>query len=621
MKLVPKFQRKGKLPTMSKEQLDRMMEQKLKISSDNTRVAPKTNIEADREAKVVNKRTADNKAHKAVQERERQRRNKINQVQETPSTAQGRGELKEVNLVDKAKEHFGLANGLGQTTPISDKYRATTSFGDFMGKSVPASMSAVGTGTGLITGAVAAPFATAGAVGLGYVGDKLANKATSIVSGGEYPTWAEFVQDRTGLPRAAAEMTNPLMWTFGARGYKYGDFFNAGTFVGSKRAGNTWKQSLLDGVADSQTGKRIAEIAMRSRYDSHPTANPVPDLIQGWLTSPWNRRRAVLDYIFTGGDFSRVANKPFGYRESLAPFKQNAHDTGGAEISESLIKEFKTAPLKEKIRKLAKVHELPNDALPIYDWGKYKGQPEVAYTGGFWSTHLPRKKGYGDAVDAYLYGTEIDPAYGLRRVGVGDQSEFGVHDKWLKEHRPDDLGKIQIYEALPMKYHIPISDEAGVKIAKNIAYRGNIDTPTASFDADGQRRMLGEILVGKGDERVDVYQDGKTLLTQFPKRLAHLLKGENLQFKDVPSDNKEYKFFFDRQQDLWKYYQKDYSGKWNDHSKRHDIITLDDLGNAATYGIRFIDKAGTPFITRTPWRFDHKDYGTPTPRVLRVARH
>jgi len=56
---------------MSKEQLDRMMEQKLKISSDNTRVAPKTNIEADREAKAVNKRTADNKAHKAVQERER----------------------------------------------------------------------------------------------------------------------------------------------------------------------------------------------------------------------------------------------------------------------------------------------------------------------------------------------------------------------------------------------------------------------------------------------------------------------------------------------------------------------------------------------------------------------
>ena len=147
MKLIPKFQRKGKLPIMSKEQFEKLQEEKTKIKSDNTRVASKANRTVDTQTKQANKRIADEKARKNIQERDRKRRNQQNNVKSTPSTAQGRGELRENNLVEKAKADYGLKNGLGQMTPIADKYRHTASFGEFMGRSVPESMVSVGTFT------------------------------------------------------------------------------------------------------------------------------------------------------------------------------------------------------------------------------------------------------------------------------------------------------------------------------------------------------------------------------------------------------------------------------------------------------------------------------------------
>ena len=80
MKLISKFQRKGKLPIMSKEQFEKLQEEKTKIKSDNTRVAPKANITVDTQTKQANERIADEKARRNIQERDRQRRNQQNNV-------------------------------------------------------------------------------------------------------------------------------------------------------------------------------------------------------------------------------------------------------------------------------------------------------------------------------------------------------------------------------------------------------------------------------------------------------------------------------------------------------------------------------------------------------------
>lgn len=216
MKLISKFQRKGKLPIMSKEQFEKLQEEKTKVKSDNTRVAPKANITVDTQTKQANERIADEKARRNIQERDRQRRNQQNNVKLTPSTAQGRGELRENNLIEKAKADYGLKNGLGQMTPIADRYRHTASFGDFMGRSVPESMVSVGTFTAAPQTAL---FGLGTSLGGSYIGGKIGEqfgnkKAGQIIGSFVGPIAASGV-NRAILPTVRKTFANEFGTSYG----------------------------------------------------------------------------------------------------------------------------------------------------------------------------------------------------------------------------------------------------------------------------------------------------------------------------------------------------------------------------------------------------------------------
>lgn len=89
----------------------------------------------------ANKRIADKHAHRAVQERDQRRRNQQNGVSSAVSQAESdkyaakHGEVKNGNSVqlDKALSWYGLSNGLGQMSNVSDVGRNTRSFGDYIG--------------------------------------------------------------------------------------------------------------------------------------------------------------------------------------------------------------------------------------------------------------------------------------------------------------------------------------------------------------------------------------------------------------------------------------------------------------------------------------------------------
>ena len=65
-------------------------------------------------------------------------------------------------------------------------------------------------------------------------------------------------------------------------------------------------------------------------------------------------------------------------------------------------------------------------------------------------------------IDAFLYGREIDPRYGVRRVAVGNPNEFGVYsaNNYIKNNYSDKSQRIQVYETEPSNSDlvIPVSD-------------------------------------------------------------------------------------------------------------------------------------------------------------------
>lgn len=82
------------------------------------------------------KEASDRHAQRAVQERNQERLNRQNRVQVDNSKARAEGTIQNTNKVqvDKALSWYGISNGLGQMSNVSDTGRNTKSFGNFAGK-------------------------------------------------------------------------------------------------------------------------------------------------------------------------------------------------------------------------------------------------------------------------------------------------------------------------------------------------------------------------------------------------------------------------------------------------------------------------------------------------------
>lgn len=106
----------------------------------------------DKDTRVANKKIAERHSHRAIQERDQKRRTP--NVNVTDGYAEGTIQDANKIALDKVLSWYGLSNGLGQMTNVSDQMRNTPQFGRQMGQ-LYGDMAKVGLTTGL--GAAIAP--------------------------------------------------------------------------------------------------------------------------------------------------------------------------------------------------------------------------------------------------------------------------------------------------------------------------------------------------------------------------------------------------------------------------------------------------------------------------------
>ena len=110
------------------------------IQQANQRVKQQEKV--DKDTKAGNKRIADKHAHRAVQERDQRRRTP--NVDVTKGYSNGTIQDADKIALNKVLSWYGLSNGLGQMTNVSDQMRSTPEFANFVGKTVPLSMATTG---------------------------------------------------------------------------------------------------------------------------------------------------------------------------------------------------------------------------------------------------------------------------------------------------------------------------------------------------------------------------------------------------------------------------------------------------------------------------------------------
>ena len=173
-------------------------------------------------------------------------------------------------------------------------------------------------------------------------------------------------------------------------------------------------------------------------------------------------------------------------------------------------------------------------------------QDQWYYT-GFTNLHGEKTPaGANDMIDAFLYQKEIDPRFGLKLHSIGDQ--FGIHKNYILNNYANKMHDIPVYITTPPKNRI--SNQQSVKEVQKIGVSGDDVQDFNTYEnfrvnAGGHIRVLGEY-------------------------------GE-------PSKNAFYS------QDIWKFNPKDYTQKWGVGSK------------IKSWGLKKIDKLGTPVITRSEW--------------------
>ena len=167
-----------------------------------------------------------------------------------------------------------------------------------------------------------------------------------------------------------------------------------------------------------------------------------------------------------------------------------------------------------------------------------------------------------DMIDAYLYGKEIDPSFGLSKVAKGD--DFGVHQNYVNTKYPDKYHNIPIYE-VKNTYSLPSES-----VTESGLWQGSND---GMFISPSSQRPEGLNVGGH------LYTTGTSDVLGFPVKVR-------------------------KSQDIWKFAPDEYTARWlkdirENIEERPAYTPLRQwiLGQ----GLQEIDKLGTPIITRTLW--------------------
>ena len=268
-------------------------------------------------------------------------------------------------------------------------------------------------------------------------------------------------------------------------------------------------------------GKRAVETAMRTT----PYANPIPEISNNFhiMLQGNNGGRTRLfhigNYILTG---KRIG--PKGYYNSFAPFVQ-------------LNGSFINRPgLKSRIKAFT--------------------QPEgvsYAFSGHVNSLgQVPQYTGGNDMIDAFLYGSTIDPKYGVLRVNP----DYRIHTDYINKWYPNK--KIQVYE---------VQNSSGIP-EDQVTFQSSW-TPSNEFS-----------------------QDFGTNYNNILNAAGHLKQTGIYNGRKVR-----------RRQDIWKFNPTEYKQKWFENRR---LYTDEPLWKKKLLdsGLRYVDRIGTPVITRTGWVYE-----------------
>lgn len=291
----------------------------------------------------------------------------------------------------------------------------------------------------------------------------------------------------------------------------------------------TWYAPIEYTIAHTPQGKRLIEQVMRQSA----SADPIPGLISN-----------IDELLFGGQGKFQFSFSPKAIAENLKNLKIHK------EVPEKL-----NYVLFGKKGKTGYHNTLnPSERQLLYR-GLLDGDTNK-------DAFVPTD-GYGDVIDAYLYGTELDPRIGRRLDPTFN--DYGIHNDYVHDFYPNR--NIPIYELsvnttkptisseIPLNKYDITSKDYGIPLIDNHTY-----------DAAGHRAYSGRL------------------------------------------GNKEYM----AHQDIWKFNPKDYALKWfkEDVAPTNPNLNLskDEIYNMwrkshklQDMGLNTVNEAGNPVVARTPW--------------------
>lgn len=345
-------------------------------------------------------------------------------------------------------------------------------------------------------------------------------------------TVSNFLQDNLHVPQPiadiAGEATNPGWYvpsSYGVKlwngavntaknaknlyyGFQHGDIYKIST--------NPLLKQILDSpiterfLTKTQPGKRALETIMRTT--SAP--NPIPETLQGMQKLPWKPR---INYILFGKNpkLRRLFGQP------------NMHYGDNSWSSSTII------PYTIDGGEFGSI-----DAPITVGGNVYAGL--VDNTG-----NIVIGKGYGDIIDAYLYGTTIDPKIATLSTNNAGRQFF---DNYILRNYPNKN----------IKSYTVKGDVDPKTIMKTSKWEGRSDTFAEEFRTNDNKAAIN--VAGHN------YQSG---WTDPSSRFPQVQRGF----------------------DIWKFNPEEYHNKW-------------DVGNnyLESRGLELVDKAGTPIIFEQPWK-------------------
>ena len=156
-----------------------------------------------------------------------------------------------------------------------------------------------------------------------------------------------------------------------------------------------------------------------------------------------------------------------------------------------------------------------------------------------------------DIIDAFLYNKTIDPKFGVQKV----EPDYGIHTNYVRKWYPNK--RVQVYEV-----------------------QNNTSIP-------------------EQDVIPEVWESSNTFSNDFGTTYDNVLNAAgHLKQNGIYNGQKVV-----RHQDIWKFNPAEYKQKWFHNKSDYNSQPLYKK-KLLDIGLRYVDKIGTPVITRTKWVYE-----------------